>query len=163
MFHCFRIAILFILSLGLGANAMAYDVYLIRHFEKQSQSEDPELTAKGHGRAKQLVKKLQNSDIQGIYSTRFHRTQQSATPLANHLNLQINTYPGTSLENLAERIKTDKVNVLVVGHSNTTPTLISLLGGNAKPISESEYGELFKLQIEDDKVVTTSEMLGLDE
>ncbi len=163
MFYGLRIATLFILSLGLGANAMAYDVYLIRHFEKQSQPDDPALTSEGHWRAKQLVSKLENVDIKHIYSTPYNRTQQTAAPLASRLNVKVKTYSGNALEALSERIKADKVNVLVVGHSNTTPALIALLGGKAKPMSESEYGELFKLHIEDERVETSSERVGLDE
>jgi hypothetical protein len=40
-----------------------------------------------------------------------------------------------------------KGNILVVGHSNTTPQLLTLLGGPDKPLSENDYGDLFSLTL----------------
>ncbi|MCW8090994.1 phosphoglycerate mutase family protein [Alteromonas sp. ASW11-130] len=163
MFKFFRSVLILALFMGTGASAMAYDVYLTRHYEKQSQHRDPELTAKGQWRAKQLIKFLEEAGIQKIYSTQYRRTQQSVAPLAERLDIEVETYPANGLAQLAEQIKHERVNALVVGHSNTTPAIISLLGGKAKAMSEDDFGELFKLRIENEHVETSSEVVGLNE
>ena len=47
---------------------------------------------------------------------------------------------------------------LVVGHSNSTPDLVKLLGGDpVSPINEaSEYDRLYHIQIEDDTIIRSS-------
>ncbi|NMH59989.1 histidine phosphatase family protein [Alteromonas ponticola] len=161
--NLFRNVLLLLLLSGAGNHAMAYDVYLTRHFEKQSQSADPELTAKGHWRAKQLINLLEDAEIARIYSTQYLRTQQSVAPIAKQLNLEVEIYPADNLQALADQIKTKQLNVLVVGHSNTIPPLISLLGGKSKAMAEEDFGELFKLQIVEGEVSSSSQLVGMDE
>ena len=45
--------------------------------------------------------------------------------------------------------------VLVVGHSNTTPQLVRLLGGQATDMTEREYSRLYQLIIDSSGKVTT--------
>ncbi|MCW8109794.1 histidine phosphatase family protein [Alteromonas ponticola] len=163
MSHFLRSTLFLTLFMGVGVDAMAFDVYLTRHFEKQSHSQDPALAAKGLRRAKQLVNLLENADIKKIYSTQYRRTQQSVAPLSQQLKIEVEIYPANELDALAKRIKAEKVNVLVVGHSNTIPPLRALLGGKAKEMSEEEFGELFKLKIVDEQVTMSSQQVGVNE
>jgi bisphosphoglycerate-dependent phosphoglycerate mutase len=48
---------------------------------------------------------------------------------------------------LALKLREDEQNVLVVGHSNTTPQLIEMLTGAVIPeMSDSDYQELYQIQ-----------------
>jgi broad specificity phosphatase PhoE len=79
------------------------------------------------------------------------RTQETAQPIADALDLPINTYDaadteavlGTVLRNHKGKI------ILVVGHSNTVPVLIANLGASKKvpPIHESEYDNIYIISI----------------
>lgn len=135
-------------------SAMAYDLYLTRHFEKQSGGKDPELTELGAERAAALAILLKDAHIKQVYSTDYNRTQMTATPVAQMLKIDITSYNPRELESFAKSILSTKQNTLIVGHSNTTPMLVHLLGGQAQSIDESEYGDLFKISIEENKVST---------
>ncbi len=131
-------------------------VYLVRHAEKEKgNNRNPNLTEKGKTRAINLVKMLKNKNIEIIYSTQYARTIQTASPMAKELGLNIQSYDPRNLKQFADSLLSKQANMLIVGHSNTTPSLVQLLGGNAKSkIDESEYNRVYKLQISEDKVVT---------
>jgi hypothetical protein len=57
-------------------------VFLVRHAEKQTDGEDPALTAAGRQRALELARLLGESGISEVYSTDFARTRDTAAPLA---------------------------------------------------------------------------------
>ncbi len=121
--------------------------FLVRHAEKVLDgSDDPELTPEGQARAQRLAELLQPNGIEAIYSTSFTRTRNTAAPLATALDLPIQEYDHRA-ENLAQdlieanRGKT----VLVVGHSNSTPTLVNQLIGKEQfeKLDESVYNKIF--------------------
>ncbi|MCF6193815.1 MAG: hypothetical protein L3J46_05735, partial [Kangiellaceae bacterium] len=59
------------------------------------------------------------------------------------------------LEEFAKQILSTNGNVLIVGHSNTTPELVGLLGGDSHgPIADTMYDRLYRLEIKDLKVKT---------
>ena len=142
--------------------ASAFDVYLVRHFEKQKIKDNPSLTETGQKRARQLARMLKEVDLSVVYSSDYNRTRQTATPTANIKNLPVTLYDPGDLRALAEKVKGHRQAVLIVGHSNTTPAVIKLLGGEAKPISEKDYGELFKLTFNQGVVSTVSEQVTVD-
>ncbi|MFA3791941.1 histidine phosphatase family protein [Aliiglaciecola sp. SL4] len=153
------IKLIFAALMLLPINGYCYDLYLIRHFEKLSGGTDPGLTQQGQARANALTDYLLSKNIQHIYSTKYHRTKQTAQPFAQASGLEIQFYSPKQLATFAETIQSLQRNVLIVGHSNTTPSLVSLLGGASKKIDESEYGELFILKISEDNVETNSVMI----
>lgn len=131
------------LALAANANADAVTI-LVRHAEKVDASADPELTAAGHARAQSLARLLAKSDIDAVYSTDTIRTRDTARPVAERLGLEITIYDGRRLEDLAAELKAKGRRALVVGHSNTTPALVTLLGGDAgPPIPDEEYDRLY--------------------
>lgn len=134
--------------------ASAYDLYLSRHYEKQADSKDPELTALGIERSGELAILLNSAGIKQVFSTDYKRTQMTAIPTAERLKLGVTSYNPRELEKFAQQLLSAKQNSLVIGHSNTTPMLVHLLGGQAQSIDESEYGDLFKISINDDEVNT---------
>ena len=136
--------------------AQDYQLYLVRHAEKQKDQKNPHLTACGQLRANQLAKLLSKAEIKKIYSTSYNRTLETATPLSAQQKVAITHYAPQGLSQLARTLKQNKQNALIVGHSNTTPQLLSLLTGKEEDkISEQEYQWLYQVNIVEDKVQLT--------
>jgi broad specificity phosphatase PhoE len=108
---------------------------------------DPLLSAAGQARAQKLATMLRDSGIKAIYVTEFHRTQDTAKPLASTLRLDAQTVAAKDTAALVAAIKATNAKdvVLVVGHSNTLPDAIKALGGPAVTIRDDEYDAMFVL------------------
>ena len=134
-------------------------IYLVRHAEKvKDGGKDPVLTEKGVLRANKLAERLSSSKIKHVFSTDYNRTRSTALPLANKLGLKVEIYNPRELQVFAEQVKHLKGDVLIVGHSNTTPVLVGLLGGDAHgDIDESEYDRLYHLKVDNNNVQTILE------
>lgn len=132
-------------------------VYLSRHAEKQdTKIKDPELSAKGEKTAKRLANYLKNINLDMIYSTPYKRTRNTATAVASQQEKLVTELflPAHEMARLIREMHTGQ-NILVVGHSNTTPALINQLGVNDKiEIAEDEYGELFIVTINKGGIVS---------
>ena len=135
--------------------AQAQTVYLFRHFEKQTDVQDPELTRDGQQHAEVLAKLLRYSPIKQVLSTEYRRTIQSAQPLANQLGIAVESYDPRAPQALIERILQSKHDIAIAGHSNTIPDLVTRLGGHAIPLEEKDYGYVFVVDIHDDGEVET--------
>ncbi len=133
-------------------------VYLVRHAEKTKDSDDPDLTKQGHERAALLSNMLADAKITHIHSSNYKRTLQTAAPLAEKLGLEVALYDPRGLPAMAEKLKTMTGTHLVVGHSNTTPQLTELLGGDGQtPIVEAtEYDRLYIVNIASNGEVKSS-------
>lgn len=127
--------------------------YLVRHAEKQKDgTQDPALTHQGEKRAELLAKQLSLADIVKIYSTDYKRTQATAKPLADLLGLEIAPYDPRQLKEFAKTLSQEDGNILIVGHSNTTPVLAEILSGIAvDSMEETEYENLYQVVIIDGK------------
>jgi probable phosphoglycerate mutase len=118
--------------------------FLVRHAEKADQSEDPPLTEQGHARARGLARLLKDAGVETVYSSDFVRTRDTAAPLAVALGLEVTSYDPKALPALADALLASPGRYLVVGHSNTTPEMAGLLGGEpGAPIPEDEYDRLY--------------------
>ena len=131
-------------------------VIFVRHAEKASvESSDPELSDAGRARAAELARQLVDADVvaggDAIYSTTFQRTEQTAKPVADALNLPITPYDAMNTETIIDDIvKAHKGKIiLVVGHSNTIPELIANMGASkvVPPIAEDEYDNIYIVTI----------------
>ncbi len=86
------------------------------------------LNALGQARASTLAHVLGNAGVTAVFTSPARRTQQTAEPLAAKLGLQIQVPSGpaqtiqNALSDLAGPV------VLIVGHSNTVPQLITGFG-----------------------------------
>lgn len=119
-------------------------IILFRHAEKMNTSRDPDLSPVGIERSNILFHMLKDLEITAIYSTSYKRTMQTIQPLADSLELPVNPYDPRDLTGFAEMLKKTTGVILVSGHSNTTPTLSSLiLGYEVAKINEDEYDNLF--------------------
>ena len=134
---------------SLSSKQEPLEVYLVRHGEKVDQSRDPELSSAGYVRAAALAQTLRSVDIEHVHSTDFIRTRKTAEPAAAIAGLEIELYDPSDLTNFAEQLRSTGGRHLVVGHSNTTPRLVELLGGESgSEIDESnEYDRLYILTI----------------
>ncbi|WP_416305375.1 SixA phosphatase family protein [Neptunicella sp. SCSIO 80796] len=137
------------------AGANQFTLYFSRHAEKvESASQDPGLTEQGKKRAKNLAKFLADKNIKAVYSTDYQRTEQTAKPVAEQLELPIIVYNDEELPALAAMLTEQRQDALVVGHSNTTPLLVHLTGGDAESIDESRYGDLFAVTFKSQSITT---------
>ncbi len=131
-------------------------IIFVRHAEKElNAGDDPALSDAGRRRATELTRQLVDADvvvgIDAIYTTPFRRSQETARPLAEALDLQMNTYDAADRETVLETIlKNHKGKIiLVVGHSDTLPELIANLGAskNVPAIDELEYDNIYIISI----------------
>lgn len=131
-------------------------IIFVRHAEKAAvPDEDPGLSFAGQRRVAELTRQLVDADvvagIDAIYATAYRRTQETARPIADALDLPINTYDAADTETVLETIlKNHKGKIiLVVGHSNTVPELIFNLGASKKVplIEENEYDNIYVISI----------------
>jgi broad specificity phosphatase PhoE len=121
---------------------------LIRHAERDEPTpanRDPHLNAAGRDRAETLVRVLGSSGIDAIYTSHFVRSIETARPLARHLGglspVQLDE-PGEIRDDVLANHRGKSV--LIVGHSDTVPGLINLLGGGNMPeIDNREFDNLF--------------------
>lgn len=122
-------------------------IYLVRHAEKQTDgSKDPLLTLIGQQRATNIGQMLKDKNITAIYSSDYNRTRQTAQPLAQLLGITVIIYDPSKLEAFARQLLNRQGNLLIVGHSNTTPGLASLLGAkDFGEIDHSEYHRVYQL------------------
>lgn len=133
-----------------------YSLYFVRHAEKQKNKDNPNLTSCGLTRAHQLSIILSKLDLKAVYSTTYKRTMSTARPTAKLFNIPIKNYSAKGLEQVARVLKQKKENALVVGHSNTTPQLVSLLANTKiSGMTEAEYQRLYQLQFINDQVIVT--------
>jgi len=128
----------------------------VRHAEKALMPmDDPALSPEGQVRAAELARQLVDADvvagIDAIYSTSYRRTIETAQPVADALKLEINSYnPDEEEAELGRMLKQHKGKIiLIVGHSNTVPTLIAELGASKSvpPIAEFEYDNIYIVSI----------------
>ncbi len=131
-------------------------VFLVRHAEKVDDGRDPELSAEGQQRAGTLVTTLRDAGIEHLHSSDYLRTRDTAAPIAAKLDLDIEIYDARELPKLVEMLRAAGGRHLVVGHSNTTPEVVALLGGEpGTAIDEpSEYDRLYIVTVADGRVST---------
>ena len=126
--------------------------YFIRHAEKdRSDTEDidPELNQKGLGRAMHWAEILEEVSLDEIYSTDYQRTTMTAAPLAVKKDLTLKYYDPDEVD--IQQFKASNIGneVLVIGHSNSTPEFVNKLLGEDKygPMDDYDNGSLFIVQI----------------
>jgi broad specificity phosphatase PhoE len=142
------------------ASVIGTTVILIRHGEREEPrptNNDPHLSPAGQLRARTLVRVLGQAKISAIYTSEFIRTNEMAQPLATRLGLspiklaQLLDIKDSILSNQAGK------RVLVIGHSDTVPELIKLLGGGGShEIADPQFDNMFFVTILDiDKATVT--------
>jgi broad specificity phosphatase PhoE len=134
-------------------------VFLVRHAERADEPrQDPPLTEKGIARSEALARLLGTANIKAIYTSQFARTKLTGEPLAKQVGVPVTaitlkTSPSNpraiaeeSTQEIVEKIMSQQTdgNILVIGHSNSIPDVIKMLGGNDVPtIDEKKFDDLF--------------------
>lgn len=153
-----KISLLGLLSGALcliSLQATANTLYFVRHAEKQNVGADPELTSCGQARAEALAGYFANADISAVYATAYQRAQQTGGPVARQHQSKIYLYDARDPSALITQLRAAEQSVLVVGHSNTIPQLVTLLSGiEIAPLSEQDYSMLYQVELGDDVSVT---------
>jgi|JI8StandDraft_1071087.scaffolds.fasta_scaffold228780_2 2,3-bisphosphoglycerate-dependent phosphoglycerate mutase len=118
--------------------------FVVRHAEKASSGSDPALSPIGQKRAESLKQMLQQLRVDSIFSTDFVRTKATVQPLSVDNNIAIELYRDPTQEWIDSVIKKGKgKRTLIVGHSNTVPSIVSRLTGNQIPTIGERYDDLF--------------------
>jgi len=139
--------------------------YFIRHAEKvrvDPNNKDPELNTLGHERAFKWRQVLKSIDFDAIYTTDYNRTKQTAQPIANSNKLKMHIYDPKTMDLDLFLIHTKGKNVLVVGHSNTTPEFVNKLlkEKTYKNIDDRNNSNLYIVSITDG--VVSSNLLHIN-
>jgi len=120
-------------------------LYLVRHAEKADSSKDPQLSVCGQAQAAALATLLQHVQLPMLYHSGYQRTQQTAAASLK-AGRSLQQYDAKNLPALAAQLSSSTTDALVVGHSNTTPQLATLLSKLAAPeLGEQDYGRIYLL------------------
>ncbi len=141
------------------SEALTSTFYFIRHAEKDRsdpEDVDPELNQKGLGRAMHWAEILGDVSLDAIYTTDFERTAMTAAPTSVKNDITVQYYEPETIN--LEQFKADNLgkNVLVVGHSNTTPDLVNqMIGEDAYfEMDDNDNGSLFIVQMVNEHVTS---------
>ncbi len=145
-----------------GVSETSTLIFLTRHGEAEpppytDDPPNPPLASAGRARAAALGELLAGAGITRVLSTDLARTRGTAEPLAAALGLSIEVYDGRALEGFAATLREATGRIYVAGHSNTTPEVVSLLGGEAGPALDHrwEYDRLYVVELDGDAVRTS--------
>ena len=146
--------ILFIaITILFSSCATTTSYYIVRHAEKDAgttmttgtvKTTDVPLSEQGMKRAEALSKQLQGKKIKQIYSTNTIRTKSTAEPLSKLIGIPITVYNAVD-SGFVQLLKNSKVNVLIVGHSNTVDDLVNALMDKKLlgDLPDAQYGDIF--------------------
>ena len=121
-------------------------VYLVRHAERLDDSRDSALSADGWARAARLADTLRDAGITAIFATEYQRTADTARPLAARLGIPVQQVAAGQSGALIARLKASgpSARILVVGHSDTVPELLQLMGYPVEiVIAKGEHDNVF--------------------
>lgn len=131
-------------------------VILVRHAEKASETEtDPPLSERGRARAAALADALRDARLTGVIVSERRRTHDTAAPATPEGivpdTISIQAGVAAHARAVAERIRGRHAGgtVLVVGHSNTIPAIMTALGAGPLPdICDAAYANLYIMVLE---------------
>jgi broad specificity phosphatase PhoE len=133
---------------------------LVRHADTDqtmamAQGGDPPLNERGRARAELLANFLQDIDViagvDAIYASEALRTQQTAAPLAQRLELEVAIADHYDYEGFTEAVLRDHKGdiILVVTHSDAIAPLVEEVHGskNVPQIAPDEYDNVYIVSI----------------
>ena len=110
-------------------------IFFVRHAEKATdQGSNPHLTEQGEARVQKLVEFLESVKFDGVYSTPYFRTQETAQPVAKHHGVELTTVEVQSFSKMLDHLGAKPGTFLIAGHSNTIPEWIQSLGCQSQAI-----------------------------
>lgn len=142
---------LFLVSVSSSLSAFQTEpttLIFVRHAERaEDGTRNPPISEEGEKRALNLYFSLSDYNVKAIFSTFYKRTRMTATPTADSLGLEIQEYSFEEINDFLSSLIEDYSgsSVLIVGHSNTTPSLTNMVLGEERfeQLEETEYGDMF--------------------
>ena len=123
-------------------------VIVVRHAEKADSTPDTALSTKGQARAKALAELLRGAGVTHVITSEYLRARETGAPLAKAIGLTIEQVPARDLPALVARLRAvDPASiVVVVGHSNTIPPMLTALGWpHTLTLQDGDYDDVFVL------------------
>lgn len=151
IFSCFSV-IVFSQETSESSSDVVTTYYFIRHAEKElnnTNDRNPKLSIIGKQRAENWAEILKNVSFDAIYSTDYYRTRETANPIAKYNNIPIIIYELNNFDFATFKESTKGKNILIVGHSNTTPNMVNELiqEKKYKQISENNFSNIYIITI----------------
>lgn len=139
--------------------------YLIRHAEKDrtdASNPNPSLNLKGEQRAQNWAEYFKAIPIDAVYSTKYYRTIETATPTAKTKKLEVAFYDPRNMYDSIFQQNTKGKSVLIVGHSNTTPVFVNKILGENKYefMADDDNSSLFIVTIKGDEKTSKIEKVN---
>ena len=152
---------------GQNTNCNNHTFYIVRHGEKDTGS-NPVLSAKGKKRAGDLYRVLKEKRIDLIFVSQYQRTAMTGDSLRIYKNIDTIHYTAdATAEALFKKINSlscKQKNILIIGHSNTLPSIIRRAGVNnytPKEIPDYEYDNLFVVKQKRKKAILKKKKFGI--
>ena len=152
---------------GQDINCNNHTFYIVRHGEKDTGS-NPILSAAGRKRAGDLYRVLKDKKIDLIFVSQYQRTAMTSDSLRLYKNIDTIHYTAdATAEALFKKINSlscKQKNILIIGHSNTMPSIIRRAGVNnytPKEIPDYEYDNLFVVRQTRKKAILTNKKFGV--
>ncbi|MBU3012417.1 histidine phosphatase family protein [Polaribacter vadi] len=147
--------LLFVVAISFLTSCSSNDTttyYLIRHSEKDRtnmMNANPHLNFEGEKRAQKWSNYFADIKLDAVYSTKYFRTVETATPTAKTKELDIKYYDPSFLFDSIFQVETNGKTVLVVGHSNTTPSFANKILGEEvyQNMDDNDNGSLYKVTV----------------
>ena len=161
-----KILLLAVFSLFSACNSEEMTTYyLIRHAEKDRTNKanrDPNLNKKGQERVKIWTNYFENIDLDAVYSTEYKRTMQTAKTIAENKSLEIQNYDPLKMYDAVFQKETKEKKVLIVGHSNTTPSFVNKILGEKKykNMTDRDNSTLYIVTIKGDEKTSIIEIVN---
>jgi broad specificity phosphatase PhoE len=120
--------------------------YVMRHLNTPAGERDPDLLPEGQRVAAALPARLAAHPPRTIFVSHFRRTRQTAGAVAARWRLTPIVYDPADTPSLVARARAAAGPVLIVGHSNTVPDIVTQLGGaRPAPLAHPDFGDLWIL------------------
>jgi len=127
--------------------------YIVRHAEKENNSDEAGLSQAGIERGIALEKYMAGKKLDTVFTSGLRRAVLTGLSVSLPQGLPHITNSQKipdGLNGFIERLRKigSTKNILVVGHSNTVPVIVQSLSGQAiAPIPETEYNNIYRVVI----------------
>jgi phosphohistidine phosphatase SixA len=135
---------------GAGEPALLLPQYYIMRHLHTAGGTDPGLTDEGLRHAQALARWLADrvsaGELAAIYVSATRRAQQTAALVAARFGITPTVYDASDTAALVASVRAETGAVLIVGHSNTVPDIVELLGGpRPADIAHDDFGDIWLL------------------
>lgn len=155
------------LALAQPAGDVKRTFYIVRHAEKDTGN-NPAISTLGKERAADLYGKLKGKKIDLIMVTQYRRTGMTGDSLRIYKKIDSMHYTADATgEMFSKKMSTLPArykNILVIGHSNTVPTIIRQAGVKSfmlKELPDNEYDNLFIVKTKKGQSILQSKKYGV--